>query len=58
MKLSPSKADLCIWLRKANNLKCYEDIAVYVDEIYIAAESPTTIIDIFKDQVPFNGQMR
>ena len=39
MKLTPSKADPCIWLRKAPNLRCYECIAVYVDDLWIAAES-------------------
>ena len=48
MKFSPSKADLCIWLRKAPNLRCYEYIAVYVDDLCIAAESPSAIIQIFK----------
>ena len=48
MKFTPSKADPCIWLRKAPNLKCYEYIAVYVDDLCIAAESPSAIIDIFK----------
>ena len=43
MKFTPSKADPCIWLRKAPNLRYYEYIAVYV-----VAESPSTIIDIFK----------
>ena len=48
MKFTPSKADPCIWLRKAPNLRCYEYIAVYVDDLCIAAESPSAIIDIFK----------
>ena len=48
MKFTPSKADPCIWLRKASNLRCYEYIAIYVDVLCIAAESPSTIIDIFK----------
>ena len=48
MKFTPSKADTCIWLRKAPNLKCYEYIAVYVDDLCIAAESPSAIIYIFK----------
>ena len=30
------------------NLKCYEHIAEYVDDLCIAAESPSAIIDIFK----------
>ena len=41
-------ADPCIWLRKAPNLKCYEYIAVYVDDLCIAAESPSAIIHIIK----------
>ena len=50
MKFLPSKADPCIWLRKAPNLKCYEYIAVYVDDLCIAAESPSAIIQIFKSK--------
>ena len=34
MKFTPSKADPCIWLRKAPNLTCYEYIAVYVDDLW------------------------
>ena len=48
MKFTPSKADLCIWLRKVPNLRCYDYIAVYLDDLSIAAESPCTLIDIFK----------
>ena len=48
MKFTPSKADSCIWLRKAPNLKCYEYIAVSVDDLCIVAESLSAIIDIFK----------
>ena len=33
MKVLPSNADPCIWLRKAPNLRCYEYIAVFVDRI-------------------------
>ena len=36
MKVLPSNADLCIWLRKELNLRCYEYIAVYVDDLCIA----------------------
>ena len=32
MKFLPSRADPHIWLRKAPNLRCYEYIAVYVDD--------------------------
>ena len=48
MKVLPSKADPCIWLMKAPNLRCYEYIAVYADDLCIVAESPSAIIDIFK----------
>ena len=50
MKFLPSKADPCIWLRKAPNLRCYEYIAVYVDDLCIASESPSPIIQIFKSK--------
>ena len=50
MKFLPSKADPCIWLRKPPNLRCYEYIAVYVDDLCIAAESPSAIIQIFKSK--------
>ena len=50
MKFLPSKSDPCIWLRKAANLRCYEYIAVFVDDLCIAAESPSTIIQIFKSK--------
>ena len=52
MKLLPSKADPCIWLRKAPNLRCYEYIAVYVDDLCIAAESPNAIIQIIFESNP------
>ena len=48
MKFSPSKADPYIWLRKVPNFKCYEYIAVYVDDLCITAEY----------QIPFEGQRR
>ena len=50
MKVLPSKADPCIWLRKAPNLRGYEYNAVYVDDLCTAAQSPSTIIQIFKSK--------
>ena len=50
MKTLPSKADPSIWLRKAPNLRCYEYIAVYVEDLCIAAESTSPIIQIFKSK--------
>ena len=48
IKVLPSRAETCIWLRKAPNLRCYEYIAVNVDDLCIAAESTSAIISIFK----------
>ena len=48
MKSLPSKADPCIWLRKAPKSSCYEYIAVYVDDLCIAVESPSDIFQNFK----------
>ena len=48
MKFTPSKADPCSLLRKAPNLRCYEYIAVYVDDLCIAAEYPSAITGIFR----------
>ena len=50
MRVFPSKADACILLRKAPNLMCYEYIAVYVDDLSIATESPSAITKIFKSK--------
>ena len=50
MKVLPSRADPCIWLRKAPNLRCYEYIAVYVDDLCIAAESPSATFQYFKSK--------
>ena len=58
MKFLPSKADPCIWLRKAHNLRCYEYIAVYVDDLCIAAESPRHNYSNFQVKISFKGQRR
>ena len=50
MKVLPSKADPCIWLMKAPNLRCYEYIAVYVDDLCIAAQYTSAIIQIFNSK--------
>ena len=50
IKVLHSKADPCISLRKTPNFRCYEYIAVYVDDLCIAAESPSAIIQIFKSK--------
>ena len=48
MKFTPSKTNPSIWVRKAPNLRCCENIGVYVGDLSIASECPSTIIDIFK----------
>ena len=45
----PSKADPSFWMRENKNLKCYEYIATYVDDICIAARDPGKIIQILKE---------
>ena len=45
----PSKADLCVWMRENKDLKCYEYIATYVDDLCIAAQDPGKIIKILKE---------
>ena len=50
MNILPSKVDPYIWLRKAPNLRCYENIAVYIDDLCIAPEFPSPNIQIFKSK--------
>ena len=38
MGFSPSKADPCVWLRKAKCATKYEYVAIYVDDLLIACE--------------------
>ena len=40
MDFTPSRADQCIWLKKNIKLNLYEHIAVYVDDLCIAAQDP------------------
>ena len=49
MGFMPSKADPCIWMRGNKNLKYYEYIATYVDDLIIAAHNPGKIIQILKE---------
>ena len=44
-----SKADPYVWMRENNNLKCYEYIATYVDDLCIAAQNPGQIIQVHKE---------
>ena len=53
----PSKADPCVWMRENKNLKCYEYIATYVDDLCIAAQDPGRIIQIYKLKVKGDGPL-
>ena len=50
MNFTPSRADQCIWLKKNIALNLYEYIAVYVDDLCIAAQDPKEIINIVKSK--------
>jgi Reverse transcriptase (RNA-dependent DNA polymerase) len=44
MGFTPSKAEADIWMRQSNDL--YEYIAVYVDDLLIAAKDPAEVVKI------------
>ena len=50
MDFIPSKADQCIWLKKNEKLNIYEYIAVYVDDLCIAAKDPRKMINVLKSK--------
>ena len=50
MNFIPSRADQCIWFKKMIKLNLYEYIAVYVDDLCIAAQDPKEIINILKSK--------
>ena len=50
MNFIPSRADQCIWLKKNKRLNIYEYIAVYVDDLCIAAQDPKEIINVLKSK--------
>ena len=50
MNFTPSRADQCIWLKKNKKLNIYEYIAVYVDDLCIAAQDPKEIINVLKSK--------
>ena len=49
MGFTPTKADPFIWTRDNKNLKCYEYLATYVDDLCIASQDPDKIIQTLKD---------
>ena len=50
MNFIPSRADQCIWLKKTKRINIYEYIAVYVDDLGIAAQDPVEIINVLKSK--------
>ena len=46
MDFIPSRADQCIWLKKNKKINIYEYIAVYVDDLCIAAQDPKEIVNV------------
>ena len=49
MGFTPSKADPCVSMRENKTLKCYEYLAIYVDDLCIAAQDPGQIIQTLKE---------
>ena len=49
MGFMPFKADPCVWMRENKNLKCYEYIATYVDDLCIEAQGTGKIIQTLKE---------
>ena len=47
---NPSKADPQIWMRPSYTKSFYEYIAVYVDDLAIAANNCTTICNVLKEK--------
>ena len=46
MGFTPSKADPCVGMRENKALKCYEYLAIYVDDLCIAAQDPGQILKV------------
>jgi Reverse transcriptase (RNA-dependent DNA polymerase) len=51
MGFTPSKAEADIWMRQNNDL--YEYIAVYVDDLLIAAKDPAEVVKILSEKHKF-----
>ena len=58
MGFTPSKTDPCVWMRENKNLKFYEYIATYVDDLCIAAQNPGQIIQVLKENYKIKSQRR
>jgi hypothetical protein len=58
MGFEPSKADPMLWLRANEEANVYEYIAVYVDDLAIAAKNPQEIIDWLTDKKKGNFKLK
>jgi hypothetical protein len=54
MGFVPTKADLDLWIKKAND-GTYEYIASYVDDIIVISKEPMALIDKFKETYALKG---
>ena len=50
MDFTPCKADPCVWIQKATCNTKYEYVAIYVDDLLIACDSPEEIIQTLKNK--------
>ncbi len=53
MGFKPCQAEKDIWMRPAPDESCYEYIAVYVDDLLIAAKDSASIITLLKEKYKF-----
>ena len=56
LKFKPSKADPDVWMRPEPGGTCYEYIAVYVDDLAIAAKDPQAFCNELKKEVQPQAQ--
>ena len=50
---TPSKADPDVWMRLNKKLDVYEYIATYVDDLLLAMEDPSSIIELLKSRFKY-----
>jgi len=52
-RFTPSRADPDVWMRKSVDGKCYEYVAVYVDDLAVAMKDPKSFFDVLKHKYKF-----
>jgi hypothetical protein len=53
LKFKPCKVDPDVWMRKAPSGRCYEYVAVYVDDLLISMEDPAKFCKALKERFNF-----